>query len=137
MLASHDRRRRERSILLTGVDLTLPVALVRDRGLTLLDQNFMACVLTIAVLIDPVTPVVPVVRWKIAGNMDTLITSSGGGVDSEVVTVDFTTGSGANVGAAVDAGAGVDVDVGVGLSAGVLVEVGPVAGIDVGVGADA
>ena len=57
--------------------------------------------------------------------MDTAITNSGGSVVSEVVTVYFATGSGANVGAAVDAGAGV------------LVEVGPVAGIDVGVGADA
>ena len=49
--------------------------------------------------------------------MDTAITNSGGSVVSEVVTVDFATGSGANVGAAVDAGAGVDVDVGVGVDA--------------------
>ena len=51
------------------VDLALPVALKCHRSLTLSDQDLVARVLTIVVLVGPVAPVIPIIWRELFGDV--------------------------------------------------------------------
>ena len=60
-----DNRSGERPEPLAGDDLTLAVGLERHVNQTLGDQDFVPGILAVAILVDPVTPVAPVVVREI------------------------------------------------------------------------